>query len=312
VVDKSVFDFAPPDQRDALRKAMASVVESGAPATIDLRFPNSVGQVKWQALRIGPWRVRDRVIGLVILAADVTQRRMVVQKLLDEEKLLRQMLDLQERERRLVAYEIHDGFIQDVIAVRMMLEAMHDQLDQTQVDLRTRLSTAVGMLGNAIGEGRRLISELRPMIIDEMGLVEAIQFLVEEEQARGETEIHFTPRVGFERLPPLLQATVFRIVREAITNARRHGHAQQIEIRLTDVADNLVIEVQDDGRGFDPDAVPHSRYGLEGIRERAKLFGGGATIESKPGKGTRITVKLPTALPDSARLIQTDNWCWTV
>lgn len=312
VVGKSVYNFVPADQRDAVRKAVALVLETGTPTTIDLQFSHQLGRVVWQSVRIGPWRHGNSLVGVVALAADVTQRKLVVQKLLDEERLLKQMLDLQERERRLVAYEIHDGFIQDVIAVRMMLEATRGQLLESQSGILARLEDSVDLLAKAIGEGRRLISELRPMIIDEMGLVEAVQFLVEEERARGGAEIRFVPRVSFDRLPPLLQATVFRIVREAVTNARRHGHAEIIEIRLTDVANHVVIEVQDDGRGFDPSQVPQNRYGLEGIRERAKLFGGGATIESKLGKGTRITVKLPTDVPESTCLPPDDSWRWSI
>lgn len=312
VVGQSVYNFVSADQRDAVRKAVASVLETGTPTTIDLQFSHQLGRVVWQSVRIGPWRHGNSLVGVVALAADVTQRKLVVQKLLDEERLLKQMLDLQERERRLVAYEIHDGFIQDVIAVRMMLEATRGQLLESQSGILARLEDSVDLLAKAIGEGRRLISELRPMIIDEMGLVEAVQFLVEEERARGGAEIRFVPRVSFDRLPPLLQATVFRIVREAVTNARRHGHAEIIEIRLTDVANHVVIEVQDDGRGFDPSQVPQNRYGLEGIRERAKLFGGGATIESKLGKGTRITVKLPTDVPESTCLPPDDSWRWSI
>jgi signal transduction histidine kinase len=117
-----------------------------------------------------------------------------------------------------------------------------------------------------------------------------------------------------DRLPPLLQATIFRIIREAVNNARRHAEATQVDIRLTQIgAQHLLIEIQDDGRGFNPRKVPRDRFGLTGIRERARLFGGGASIESRPDRGTRLTVKLALDPPLSDEGSgERPGWTWTV
>ena len=116
----------------------------------------------------------------------------------------------------------------------------------------------------------------------------------------------FTHRMKLDRLPPLLQATIFRIIREAVTNARRHGHASRVDIRLTQIgAQHLIIEIQDNGKGFDPE-VPKDRFGLSGIRERARLFGGGASIESSPEQGTRITVKVALDTPSERPAFRPD------
>ena len=107
--------------------------------------------------------------------------------------------------------------------------------------------SAVMLLGRAINEGRRLISELRPMILDEMGIVDALEYLIAEEEARGEMQIRLTHRIQCERLPALLQATVFRIVREALNNARRHGSATSADIRLTQIG-NSDVHLGDPGQ----------------------------------------------------------------
>jgi PAS domain S-box-containing protein len=313
VVGKSIFEFTPPDEHERLRETMRRVMQTGQPAELEVGFPRRFGTPAWQIMRIGPIHTLGEVTGLVLLATDITDRKQSLERLEAEERLLRDLLELQDRERRLVAYEIHDGFIQDVVGARMIIQGIRQMLMDIDVGLYKRLDTAVSLMARAISEGRRLISELRPMIIDEMGLIDAIDYLVGEEESSGDIEFTFTHRMEADRLPPLLQATIFRILREAVTNARRHGRATRVDIRLTQVGGQyLIVEVQDNGRGFDPSRVPKDRLGLSGIRERARLFGGGASIESSPGAGTRITVKV--ALNAPANMAQSDQitWTWTV
>ena len=242
---------------------------------------------------------------------DVSQRKAVEQRLTAEQRLLRQLLDLQDRERRLVACEIHDGFTQDVVAAHMMLQAMSNSYKQNDQQTPEELEQALDFLERATNEARRLIDELRPMMLDEMGIVESLHSLVAQERERGSAVIEFVHRVPFSRLPPLLEGTIFRIAQESLNNIRRHSRTPRAEVRLTQVDNrNMVLEIQDYGIGFEIDSVPHDRGGLSGIHERARLFGGGATIESTPGEGTRITVKLPIELPD--RTLGDPNVRWTV
>jgi two-component system sensor histidine kinase DegS len=238
-------------------------------------------------------QLHGRTAGIVLVATDITRQRETLEKLRGEEELLRDMLELQDPERRMVAYEIHDGFLQDVVGSRMILQSVRQSLHGADAAMIQRFDSAVSLLARAVNEGRRLISELRPMILDEMGVVDTIEFLVSEEEALGGVEVKFVHRVQQERLPPLLQSTIFRIIQESLRNARRHGAATRVEVRLTQIGtSHLILEIQDNGVGFDVDAVPGDRFGLSGIRERAQLFGGQATIESSAQHGTRITVKL--------------------
>lgn len=293
IVHRPIFDFVPTESHEPLRAAITSVLQTNRVATLEVRFVRRFGQPAWQLLRIGPIQVHGETTGLVLLASDITQHKEAIQKLQAEEDLLRDLLELQDRERRMVAYEIHDGFIQDVVGARMVLQGLRRSLTDLDAAVVRRFDSAVSLLAHAVHEGRRLISELRPMIIDEMGIVDAIEFLVGEEEARGGIEVTFVHRIHRDRLPGLLQATIFRITRESLSNARRHGAATRVDIRLTQIAEKyLILEIQDNGVGFDLETVPSDRYGLAGIRERAQLFGGGATIESSARRGTRITVKL--------------------
>ena len=131
------------------------------------------------------------------------------------------------------------------------------------------------------------------MIIDEEGIVEAINYLIAKEQTETELRFKFEHDIQFKRLDPLLEGTMFRIVQEAVANAKRHSQSKSIEIRLTQENRRLLLEIQDQGVGFDPSQVSDEHFGIRGIYERARLFGGQSIVDSEPGKGTRISVQLP-------------------
>ena len=226
--------------------------------------------------------------------------RRQTEELQRNEMLLRQLLDIQERERQLVAYDIHDGFVQDVVGAKMMLDALDHNLSGVDSDSRLPLTTARELLQKAIDEGRRMISELRPLIIDEQGIVEAIHYLINEECSKGELTIAFEHDVRFDRLPRLLEGALFRIVQEALTNVRRHSQASQASVSLEQLEQGIRLRIDDAGIGFDRDKVPDERFGVRGIQERARLFGGVATIEAAPGEGTHIQVDFPLSPAEMA------------
>lgn len=201
---------------------------------------------------------------------------------------LRKLLDQQERERQLVAFDLHDGLVQDLVGAKMMIEAVARQVGETQAE---SLDKVQHYLSQAIGEGRRLIAELRPILL-EGGVHQAIEQLIRERRSDAWT-IHFSADAELPTLEPLLEGAVYRVVQEALTNAERHGHAKNVEVRICGEAGALLVEINDDGVGFDVGAVDRGRFGLEGIRQRAQLFGGRAEIQSSPGAGSRIKVRLP-------------------
>jgi len=213
-------------------------------------------------------------------------------------RLLRRLLDIQERDRQLVAYDIHDGFVQKATAASLHLQAFRELYGENPAEAWRNFDAAVRALGEGIHEARRLIAGLRPPILEKAGVVAAIDSLSHEVNERGAPKIEFSHAVRFDRLAPLLETTVFRIVQESLNNACRHSQSEKVRISLVQVGDRVRLEVQDWGIGFDPETVDKSRFGLEGIQERARLVGGHASIESSPGEGTRVVVELPVRIAD--------------
>jgi PAS domain S-box-containing protein len=250
------------------------------------------GSVRTIRVRAFPVRnERGECYRLAGVTQDITRAKQVEEELLAEQRFLQHLLQLQEGERKLIAYDIHDGFLQSVIAALMHLEGLGAGVDVSAA-AKARLEVPVTLLREAIVEARRMISGLRPPILDEQGLVAAIEYLVSE-HADQDVNIRFEHDVRPDRFEPVLEGTLFRIVQEALTNVLRHSHAKEAVVRLSRAGERLLLSVEDWGVGFDPNQTSSRQFGLRGIRERARLFGGKAIIHSEPGSGTRISVELP-------------------
>ncbi|HBO42820.1 MAG TPA: hypothetical protein DD670_02555 [Planctomycetaceae bacterium] len=233
------------------------------------------------------------IVRMAIFSRDISDMKTAEAKLRREQQLLHQLLDFHERERQLVAYEIHDGLAQELTGAIFRFQAFRELLTRDPEEAWKTFDVGMTLLGQGIKEARGLITGLRPPILDELGIIAAIEYLVCESTERDGPEIEFLHDTRLEQLAPSLQTAVFRIVQESLTNARRHSRSDRVLLELRQDASLLHIDVRDWGVGFDPDEVQDQRFGLESLRERARLLGGQTTIESRPGEGTRLHVTLP-------------------
>ena len=202
------------------------------------------------------------------------------------------LIDSHERDRRLTAYEIHDGLVQDATGAQMQLETLLRTERELSDGARTTLKICKELIGKTIIEARHLISGLRPPILDELGLVPAIRHMVNNFNERG-GQVNLDTTLTAHRFDPLLEVAVFRITQEAITNALRHSQSDKVEVRLTETDSRVELEIVDRGIGFDPSNIEETRFGIQGMRERARLLRGQMEIDSSPGNGTRVFVKMP-------------------
>ncbi len=308
---RQMLDHMYPDPQD--RQRVQAYIAQGHPGWRDYPAVMKDGRVRllsWANIKLSSG---DR-IGI---AQDVTELRRVEQELrqakaeleerveLRTEELTRKNLELrrknrfmertlavQEQDRTLVAYEIHDTFLQDVIGALMFVETMYENNGGAENERNIPLAQAQRLLRECINKARRMISGLRPPIIDEQGVQAGVEYLVNEFNGRG-MELRLSTRLTSDRYAKPLETTIFRIVQEALSNIERHSGSKRGDVSLVERNHTIRIEVRDFGVGFSPETVGEGHYGLEGIRERARLSDGTAAIESWPGRGTRVVVELP-------------------
>ena len=231
------------------------------------------------------------------LRQEIVERRRAEESLRDERNLLRKTIDQHERHRQLLAYEIHDGLAQYITGALMHLESFARSPKLPVAD-DEQFQRGKQLLRDTIQEARRLITGLRPPILDEAGIAAAIEYLISEQEPAPPEGIEFTSHLENDRLPGLQESTLFRTAQEALTNITKHSETPRAAITLVQSELNVRLEIRDWGRGFDTKAVAPRSHGLHGIRERARLLGGTATIDSQPGEGTRVMVELPLGAVD--------------
>ena len=227
------------------------------------------------------------------IVRDVTQRKHAQQQLQSEHRLLKKVLSDLELERQMLAYEIHDGLVQFMTGAKMHLEAASVGISEDDEWASSEYIKGLHTLREGIAEARRLIGGLRPPLLDEVGLVPAIEYLVEQYQATGGPTVELQLDRNLGRLASLTETALYRICQEALTNAKKYSKADKVFVQLTDGDNQIKLVVEDHGVGFELAEVGEDRFGLEGIRERAKLLNGTSTITSRLGSGVRIEVSVP-------------------
>ena len=202
---------------------------------------------------------------------------------------------IREAEKRRIARELHDELAQLLTALKMDTIWVRDSLPDGGQAVATKLGDMLTMLDTAVAATRRIAADLRPLLLDDLGLIPAVEWLVH----------NFTQRTGVAcalladeelELPEPYATAVFRIVQESLANVAKHAQASQVEVRIECTPAAVTMRVADNGRGFSPAAPrkPHS-LGLMGLRERAHLLKGSIDVDSQLGKGTRIVVRIPMA-----------------
>jgi signal transduction histidine kinase len=212
-------------------------------------------------------------------------------------ELLRRSVSAQEEERRRIARELHDEIGQTLTGLAAGLRGVQQWLSSDLERARLQLRQLEGMTVKAIGELGNLVADLRPSLLDDMGLQAALGWYVDQVNQRGTVHVELVIGSPCSRLPSEAEITLFRITQESLTNVLRHARATQAVVELACDNGQARLRVSDDGVGFDPAAVlegdTQSGWGLAGISERVQLAGGDCQIESAPGEGTTVSIEIP-------------------
>jgi PAS domain S-box-containing protein len=269
------------------RQALEGTISS---YKVEKRFLRKDGEIVWADLTGTPLRNQhgQAVYGLIMLE-NIGERKRA--RLLEEE-------------RHHVAYELHDGLAQVTVSVHQHLQAFAGHYRPRSAQARQELGRALELAQHSVREARRLIAGLRPTALDDFGLATALRLQVEALHNDGWT-ITFEETLGSERLPTTIETTLYGVAQEALTNIRKHAQTTEARISLQRQPSLLSMEIQDWGRGFDPEAAlkeehrPGEHLGLREMRERVELVGGQLRISSQPTSGTLITAEIP--LPPTSR-----------
>jgi signal transduction histidine kinase len=243
----------------------------------------------------------DILASLASQAASALENAQLYEKLEEREQRLQELvgklLRTQEEERRRVAYEVHDGLAQIAAGAHQHLQAFAERYAPDAEKGRSDLERILRLVRATVSDARRIIADLRPTVLDDLGLAATIFQLVERLREDG-YQVDYQEGLGEERLPNKAEIALFRVVQEALTNVRKHAQTKQVRIELRRREDEVRVEVQDYGRGFDPTAAPiesgpGERVGLAGMRERIGMLGGEFEVQSEPEGGTCVVAAVP-------------------
>lgn len=208
----------------------------------------------------------------------------------------------QEEERRRVAREIHDGPAQSMANIVLRAEFCERLIDKDVILAKKEIRQLKELVRNSLKDVRKIIYDLRPMALDDLGLIPAVTRYIEEFVERFGIKIDFLPSQTKTRLPNTLEVAIFRIIQEALQNVQKHSEGKKVKIDLNITETEVNLYIEDDGKGFKVSKVLADKdrdgYGLLGMRERVELLNGQFNILSEPGKGTSISINIPIQSPE--------------
>ena len=288
LIGKRFIELIAPERRNNVVQFQRSLLK-GAQATLRYETVILTKEGTRVPVEISAWptyyRGRPAVGGI---AVDITER----------DKRSAELVRVQEEERRRLAQALHDDTIQELLLVTHRLKDIGDgTYGRLPAAARGQLEAARALVERTINEVRGFTQDLRPAILDDLGLVPALRWLTDRLTTSDGVQAQVRI-IGVERrLPPEIELALFRVVQETLSNVRRHAAATTAMVALVFGQQKVKMSVRDNGRGFEPPLMasqfaPQGKLGLSGIVERVRLLGGSHKIESAPGKGTNVQVEI--------------------
>lgn len=281
---------------------------AGQPASYHGEYHYRTADGRWFPVEVagGVFPGRDGRLWIGVTFRDITKRKQSEAELTRSREELRRLSgslqSVQEAERRRIARELHDELGQCLMALKLDVSWLRDRLP---AEAPANLSNKLDQIGDAIDTTvetvRSLAANLRPSILDDLGLTAACEWLLQEFQQRTGIDCHLRVEPEEFALPDAVATASFRVVQEALTNVARHAQAQRVDVHLLRGPDGLKVVVADDGVGL-PQSRSRTTLGLVGMRERALALGGRLDLHSGPGEGTRIHLFIPVATEPPGRV----------
>ena len=295
---QSYIDAIHPGDRDRVLVDY-EVKKNGNSFDHEYRIIRPDGAIRWIWDRGFPIRDKTgKVTRYVGIARDITDRKQAEEELKKSKDRLRalsaRIQSVREEERADISREIHDDLGQRLTGLKMDLGWILRHLPPDLTELKKKAQEMGQMINQTVGTVRRISTELHPRILDDFGLLAALEWQAKEFTNKTGITCLFRSTGRKLDLKPDLSIAVFRIFQETLTNVVRHSQATKVEASLKKDAKGLVLTIRDNGRGISDEEIAQSNsLGLVGMRERALIFGGTVEIKGRKGKGTTVTLRLP-------------------
>lgn len=232
------------------------------------------------------------------IARDITERKQAEEKLRRTSKLLRELAthiqSIREEERTMIAQEIHDELGQVLTALKIQVSLLANKLNKDQEPLKQKINSLAEMIDSSVESVQKISAKLRPGILDELGLIAAIEWQTEEFEKMTNINCSLVLPKEELNLEKDKSTAIFRIFQESLTNIARHSEATRVQLSLLNYQSNIYLEIQDNGKGITQEQIKDFKsLGIHGMEERALVFGGQVSIEGIAGKGTKVKVEIP-------------------
>jgi PAS domain S-box-containing protein len=286
-----------PDEREEVADAWQAALDSGSDWAHEFRIRRHDGEYRWFDTR--GVRLKDtngRTIKWFGSNTDIQEQREYQQTLnryaSQLQQLSHKLVEAQETERRRIAHELHDQIGQSLTGLKLSLDST-DTLPLAE--LSAQLGEARQVINELLGRVRTLSLDLRPSMLDDLGLLPALNWLIERYAAQTGVRVDWRHKGVERRFPTAIETSVYRIVQEALTNVARHAGVAVVELRLLADDERLLLQIADEGRGFNVEDARQSQQsvGLLGMHERVELVGGTIVVDSEPGQGTHVSIVFP-------------------
>jgi len=286
---KSDGDLLPADVAEQFRVHDERVLSEGCSLHVEEQIPQKDGMHTYLSVKFPIYAESGKIRGVCGIASDITAVKKAHEQL---RRLSGSIMANQEKERAAIARELHDELGQVLTALRMDAVWLQEQLKKEGLHGVDRAAAMCALIDTTIESVRSLAIRLRPGVLDDLGLVDALEWYTSEFERRAQIPCLFS----YDAIPVIddtLATAAYRIAQEALTNVARHARANRAEVNLSMEAGHLVLTVSDDGRGFAAHTLSETEaLGLAGMRERATLVDGSLTVESKPDAGTRVCFRV--------------------
>lgn len=239
-----------------------------------------------------------KIVGTLSSGVDITDTIILqneLKKSHDElEKLTEYLQEIREEERLNLARELHDDIGQSLTAIKLDISQIQKQIGPRKESLKKKVNSAFKLVGETVEKVQRITSDLRPGMIEDLGLLSTIEWYVDEYKERSEIKVKLKLEVEESEINENLKITIYRIMQEALTNVARHSKANLVKIRFRRVGENLQFRIVDNGVGIEKEKIsdPNS-FGMIGMKERVIIAGGEFEVKSEKNKGTKLTITLP-------------------